>query len=207
MMRRRLLLAALPAALAACGALPEKPVRQEMYDLGPVPADAQAAPTGPALVLPEVDVNGVLEGTSLLYRLDYADPFQLRAYAFARWSAAPGQLVRQRLRLHIGEVRPVLDSAAAAALARRSGVTPPVLRVELEEFNQVFDTQASSQGVVRLRCTLLEVTAAGERLVAQRIFSAQRAAPTADAPGGVRALTAATDAVAQDIVAWLRNPT
>jgi cholesterol transport system auxiliary component len=59
---------------------------------------------------------------------------------------------------------------------------------------------------VRVRCTLLENSAAGERLVAQRTFTVQRPAPTADAAGGVRALSAATDAAAAEIAGWLRQP-
>jgi cholesterol transport system auxiliary component len=205
MRRRQLLLASAPLALAGCSSvLPDKPVRETMYDLGPFPAAAAAAaPTGAPLVLPDVETTGALETTALLFRLGYADAYQLRPYAFAKWSAPPGQLLRQRLRDHLGQSRPILDNAAAASLARRGGATPPVLRVELEEFSQLFDTQTDSQGVVRLRCTLLESSAAGDRLAAQRTFSAQRPAPTADASGGVRAISAATDAVAQDILAWL----
>jgi cholesterol transport system auxiliary component len=141
----------------------------------------------------------------LLYRLGYEDPYQLRPYAFARWSAAPGQLIRQRLRDVLGRERPVLDQSAAAALARRGGTPPPVLRVELEEFSQLFDSPHESQGVLRLRATLLENTGGGERLLAQRSFDVRRPAPSADAPGGVRALTAAVDAAAADIAAWLRE--
>jgi cholesterol transport system auxiliary component len=60
--------------------------------------------------------------------------------------------------------------------------------------------------VVRLRCTLLQSSGGAERLVAQRRFEAERPAPSADAPGGVRALTAAIDAVALDIAGWLQQP-
>lgn len=210
MIRRRPLLVAValsPLVLAGCGSiLPDKPVRETMFDLGPAPATAQAKPLGAPLVLPDVEVAGALETTALLFRLGYADAFQLRPYAFARWSAPPAQLVRQRLRDHLGQTRPILDNAAAASLARRGGVTPPVLRIELEEFSQLFTSQTESEGVVRLRGTLLESTAAGERLVAQRSFVARQPAPSADAPGGVRAISAATDAVAQEILAWLAQP-
>lgn len=205
-MKRRLLLAALPVALAACSALPEKPTRQTMYDFGPPPAGTTPAATSrPALVLPEVEVEGVLETTALLYRLGYEDPFQLRPYAFARWSAPPAQLVRQRLREVLGRDRAVLDNSAAAALVRRGADRPPVLRVELEDFSQVFDAPGTSRGMLRLRCTLLQSSPGGERLVAQRTFATQRPAPTADAPGGVRALTAAVDAAAAEIGAWLQQ--
>lgn len=203
-MRRALLAAAAAVLLAGCKALPDKPVRQVMYDFGPVlqvaaPASAPRA----ALVLPEVEVSGILETPALLYRLGYEDPHQLRPYAYARWSAPPGQLLRQRLRDVLGRERPVLDAAAGAALTRRGASPPPVLRVELEEFSQYFESTTASRGVLRLRCTLLENTGGGERLVAQRSFAVQRPAPSADAAGGVRALTEATEAAAQDIASWL----
>ncbi|MEJ8838645.1 ABC-type transport auxiliary lipoprotein family protein [Ramlibacter sp. AN1133] len=206
-MRRRTLLSLSALALAGCSALPSKPQRQTMYDFGPdaaAPASA-TAPARAALILPDVEVSGILETPALLYRLGYEDPNQLRPYAFARWSAPPGQLLRQRLRDVLGRDRPVLDSAAGAALARRGGTPPPVLRVELEEFSQLFESPTASQGVLRLRCTLLDNTSGGERLLAQRNFNVQRPAPSADAPGGVRALAAATDAAAQDIAAWLQQ--
>lgn len=202
------LLAAL-LALAGCSSIvPDKPVRATQYDFGPRPsAQAAAAPTvsGAALVLDEVDTSGSLDTSAILYRLAYADGHQLRPYALARWTAPPGQLIRQRLRERIGRDRAVLDSNAAAALARRSGQTVHVLRLDLEEFSHHFDSQTQSKGVVRIRGTLLENTVGGERLVAQRAFTSEQPAPTPDAPGGVRALTAATDAVADALAAWLRE--
>ena len=205
-MKRRLLLAALPAALAACSALPEKPMRQTMYDFGPAPAaNGTVGGNLPPLVLPEVETEGVLDTTALLYRLGYEDAFQLRPYAYARWSAPPPQLVRQRLRDVLGRDRAVLDNSAAAALVRRGADRPPVLRVELEDFSQVFDSASASRGMLRLRCTLLQSSAGGERLVAQRTFATERPAPSADAAGGVRALTAAVDAAAAEIAGWLQQ--
>ncbi len=204
---RRLILALCAAALAACSSFaPDKPVRPTLYDFGPGEIADAPVPTGVPLVLSDVDVSGSLEGSALLYRLAYADAHQLRPYAYARWSTPPAQLAQQRLRQVLGRSQPVMDAANAAALARRSDARHHVLRVELEEFSQVFQSEASSQGVVRLRCTLLEVTSGGERLVAQRTFTTQRPAPTADAAGGVRALAAAFDATAEAVAGWVRQP-
>ena len=77
------------------------------------------------------------------------------------------------------------------------------LRLELEEFSQLFDAPDASSGVLRLRATLSQRGAGGEALLAQRSFIARQSAPSADASGGVRALTAATDQVVKDIEAWL----
>jgi cholesterol transport system auxiliary component len=197
------------AALFVSGcATPDKPVRPTLYDFGPGVIAAGATPahfTQPPILLAEIEGSASFEGTPILYRLGYADANQLRPYAFARWSAPPAQLVRQRIREHLGRDRLVLDNEEAAALVRSGGAKPRVLRVELEEFTQYFESTAKSIGLVRLRCTLLDNTSAGERLVAQRIITLQAPAPSADAPGGVRALASVTDAAAEQLATWLRE--
>lgn len=195
------------AALAGCSAIPDKPVRAALYDFGPTVAAAASPAPGdplPALVLADVETTSALDGTAILYRLGYADDHQLRPYAQARWSAPPPQLVRQRLRLRLARERPVLDLGESAALARNDGAAPRVLRIGLEEFSQFFESQERSAGLLRLRVTLLENTPAGEKLLAQREFNVRKAAPSADAAGGVRALAAAAEEAADDIAQWLR---
>jgi cholesterol transport system auxiliary component len=191
--------------LTGC-ATPDRPTRAALYDLGAGAAVPQPAAQNSALApiaLPDVDASGSLEGTAMLYRLGYADANELRPYAHARWSAPPALLVRQRLRQQLGRDRAVLDFAESAAMVRTGGVAPRILRIDLEEFSQSFESQSQSSGLVRLRATLLDNTAAGEKLVAQRSFVVQRPAPTADAGGGVRALAAATDAAAEEVAQWL----
>jgi cholesterol transport system auxiliary component len=194
------------ASLAACSALPDKPVRATLYDFGPgVPAAALPVqqPTLPALVLHDVEAAGALDGTAILYRLGYADEHQLKPYAQARWSAPPPQLVRQRLRQQLGRDRAILDPGDSAALARSGGGVPRVVRIDLEEFSHLFESQTRSWGLLRLRVTVMDNTPAGEKLLAQRTFAIREPAPTPDAPGGVRALAAATDAAARDMAQWL----
>ena len=193
-------------ALVGC-ATPDKPTRATLFDFGPgptAPAPPGALPLAP-LVLADIDSTGALDSSALNYRLAYADQHQLRPYATARWSAPPPQLIRQRLREQLGRDRPVLDLTESAALARTGGALPKVLRIELEEFSHLFESETQSWGLVRLRATLMENTPAGERLLAQRSVVVRQPAPTADAPGGVRALTAAVDAAAGQIGDWLRQ--
>jgi cholesterol transport system auxiliary component len=196
------------ALLAGCAGLIDKPVQRTLYDFGPsAPAAASAAAPGnlPPLVLSDIEAGGALDGLAVLYRLGYADAHQLRPYSQARWSAPPPQLVRLRLRELLGRERVVLNPGESAALAREGGALPRVLRIELEEFAQLFDSPAASVGVVRLRATLLEATPAGEKLLSQRTIVVRRPAPTADAPGGVRALAAAVEVAAAEISQWLQQ--
>jgi len=197
------------AAVVGC-ATPDKPSRATLYDFGPgamqQPASAPGPAPGPALsplVLADIEASAALDGGAVLYRLGYADAHQLRPYAHARWSAPPPQLIRQRLREQLAHDRPVLDLNESSALARSGGAMPRVMRIELEEFSHHFESPSQSAGVLRLRVTLMENTPAGEKLVAQRAVAVRKAASTPDAPGGVRALAAATDAAAEEIRQFL----
>ncbi len=212
--RRPLLLALLVVPAAAvtllatgCGALPDKPSRTTLYDFGPnlsaaTPAPANAAPL-PPIALAEIDATSRLDGTQLLYRLGYADANELRPYGQSRWSLAPSQLLHQRLRDALAQRLTVLGSEEAATLARSEGKVPDTLRVSLDEFSHYFESPGNSVGLVRLRATLVRSGAGGDRVMAQRSFTVQRPAPSADAAGGVKGLAAASDAVVAELVAWL----
>ncbi|MBS0317855.1 MAG: membrane integrity-associated transporter subunit PqiC [Proteobacteria bacterium] len=194
---RALICLILAIAAAGCTVL-DKPQRAQVYDFGAVPADASAPATAdalPPLALAAVDANQALDGLAVLYRLDYADPQQLRRYAQARWSAPPAELVRQRLREILGRQRTVLDPGTAAS--------PLLLRIDLDEFSQQFASPQQSAGVIRLRATLLRLSATGAAPVAQRSLRIERPAASPDARGGVQALAAATDAAAEQIAQWL----
>jgi cholesterol transport system auxiliary component len=207
MTSRRLFLGSIAgtAVLAACSAVPERPVRAIPYDFGPLPPPEPAVAHAPLppVALGEVDASNAFDGTALLYRLGYADPNQLLPYAQARWSAPMPQLLRQRLRERLAQDRVVLDLTDSGTLARSGLTNTRILRLQLAEFAQWFESPSRSFGVVRLLATLSDNTPAGERLVAQRNIIARRPAPTADGPGGVRALGAAADAAADEIAKWL----
>jgi len=193
--------------LAACAG-PDRPTRGTQYDLGPgvtAPQPATRIASLPAIALADVEAGGSLDTSAMLYRLGYADANQLRPYAQARWTSAPAQLVRQRVREHLAMRRPVLNVGEGAAIYRSGGAAPRVLRLELEEFTHWFDAPAQSAGVVRLTATLGENTPSGEKLLAQRVVVVKTPATTHDAPGGVRALAAATDAAAEEIAQWLQQ--
>jgi cholesterol transport system auxiliary component len=180
------------AVLSACAASPT-PASKAVYDFGPVRSidTGPAAPAFPsALALAEIDTSLALDNTAVHYRLAYANPQALRPYALARWTMPPAQLIEQLVRSALTARGPVL----------KPGDGSPVytLKLELEEFSHVFDAPGASQGLAQLRATLLK----GNALAAQRTFSAQARAPTADAAGGVNALSTAAQEIARQLAAW-----
>ena len=186
--------------LGACSLpLPDKPVRPEPYDLGPpLPLATSTTATGPALAMDSVEANAAIDGTSVVYRLLYSgDGQQPRPYAQARWVMSPPQLVSQRLREAFSATRPVVDVGM--------GLAQVELRAQLDDFSQVFSGPNASEGVVRLRLTLIAPASATQRLLGQHTVVVRQPAQTADAPGGVAALRAATDEAVRQAVAWVQS--
>lgn len=183
--------------LVACAVPTQRAAAPLLYDFG-VRSAVTAAPAAgslPALAL-IVQATPALDGSAMLYRLAYADGQQLRSYSQARWAMPPAELVLQRLREGLSSQYTVLRPGEGAQR---------VLQLELEEFSQVFETAERSQGELRLRATVRQRLASGERLLAQRSVVLQRPAPSADAAGGVRALSAATDAAVLELAQWLQT--
>lgn len=188
----------LAGALSGC-ALPQRGPSPLLYDFGVrTPSAMPAAPAAAALPALAVTVQATpaFDGNAMLYRLAYADGQQLRAYTQARWAMPPAELVQQRLREGLSGQFTVLRPGEDA---------PRVLQLELEEFSQVFDATDKSSGQLRLRATVRQRLPSGERMMAQRTVVVKRPAPSADAAGGVRALSTATDAAVDELAQWLRQ--
>lgn len=160
------------------------------YDFGPPPAPAASAQMPPIKVL-AVTAPGTLSTDKLVYRLTYADALQMSAYAKSQWTMPPSELLTQRLRNALSQRAMVLTGA--------DGVSAPVLRVELSEFEQVFDSQTQSHGAVSVRATLTH----HGKVLGQQTFVARAPASTPDAAGGAQALAAASDDVVAQITTWL----
>lgn len=208
--------AALPVvalALAACSALPTPPVQSARYDLGltdtTVPLATAAAPSvaPPPLVLAEVQTPaGADNSTAMLYRLNYADNQELRSYQRARWSLPPAQMLEQRLRTRLALERPVLSEKDNLSANPNDTRSLGLLRLEIVEFSQVFDSASSSQAVVRIRASLIaQDRRGGNVLLGQQLFSAQTPAATADAAGGARAMATSVNELAVQLSNWLQR--
>lgn len=166
-----------------------------LYDLGPLRPDTSNArlPALPPISIADVQAPASLDSTTLFFRLDYANDQQPRPYAHNRWSMPPAQLLTQRLKSRIaqagGTPLPASDGAAGV----------PVLRIEADDFMQIFTAPGQSTAQASMRAALFQ----GRTLIAQKTFIRQAPAPSADAAGGVRALAAASDAIITEMMAWL----
>ncbi|MEM5438161.1 ABC-type transport auxiliary lipoprotein family protein [Paraburkholderia diazotrophica] len=176
-------------ALAGCAGNPAA-LADIRYDLGPAPLPGSTG-TMPAIKVLDVTAPATLDSDKLIYRLTYADSLQTASYATSHWTMPPAQLLTQRLRNAL--------SSRGTVLTGGDGGHAPVLKVDLDQFEQDFDGQSESHGSVTARTTLF----VDGKVVGQRTFLARAPSSSADAAGGARALAAATDDLVAQISAWL----
>ena len=166
------------------------------YDLGAAPvAAAGATRIRGSLLVHTVVAPSWLDSYSIVYRLNYQDAARQLTYAGSRWAAPVATLLTQRLRAQLaaaseGGILSVADSARADY----------ALRIELDDFSQVFDTAEKSRGVIVARASIVNV--ARRTLQAQKTFTITQAAPSANAEGGVRALADGSAELIDAVTAW-----
>ena len=175
--------------LGGCAVSPKNVPPALVYDFGPPVARVSANGAWQGLAL-AVRSPPWFDSLNVDYRLAYDDPLVLREYAGSRWAGSPGVLFAQRLAQLLGTVGDGSAGGNAACL----------LRVDLHEFAQRFDTPQSSLGVVQGNVSLYD---ARRRLLGERSFAVDQPATRADAQGGARALMLASNEFGRQIAAWL----
>lgn len=174
--------------LAACAGGVRDGTPPAVYDFGMPVARIAAGESWSKLAL-EIKAPHWLDASGVGYRLAYEDPLKLRDYGGSRWAGAPALLLGQRLRQQLG-VASVGGNMAADCL----------LRFELQEFSQVFDSPQQSRGVLQGSASLID----GKRqLLAERAITIAQPAATPDAHGGVAALVAAGNELGKQLSDWL----
>lgn len=132
-----------------------------------------------------------LDSRNIDYRLAYEEPRKKREYAGSRWASSPGLLLAQQLRQQLG------------AVATGGNMTVDcLLRFELQEFSQVFESPHKSHAVVQGNVSLID---ARRQLLDERRVIIEQPAVTPDANGGVNALVTASLVLGQQLAEWLAS--
>ncbi|MCM8612347.1 ABC-type transport auxiliary lipoprotein family protein [Accumulibacter sp.] len=173
--------------LVACSGM-RSPQRADVYDLGPPPARLTDVERWSGVAL-ETRLPYWFDSLTIEYRLLYDEPLRLRSYAASRWAASPAQMLEQRLRQQLG---------LSAARGRNANTCR--LRIELQEFSQVFATPQRSSALLQGQATLLDTR---QRIIAEKAVAVEQPASSADARGGVGAMVAASGQLGNELLPWL----
>lgn len=181
--------------LAGCSI--QAPVAPKKYDLGmfTAPEAADQRDERVVIAIPELLMNGAVDGTHITYRYTNVLQNEPKKYQYARWAEHPAELLRFRLQQHLG---------LRFLVAMTSDFDAPKIwrvRLTVEDFSQHVDEHLQSKGVVQVRATLMQ----GHTLVAQKLFKAEVPAQKTDEQGAVQALSEATDQIFSGMTNWIAH--
>jgi cholesterol transport system auxiliary component len=133
----------------------------------------------------------MVDSRDIEYRLLYENPLNLRRYAASHWAGRRDHCCRS-------------GCGSNWVWGGGSGQTSVacLLRVELQEFSQLFDTPQRSRGLLQGQ---RQYARPRRQIIAEREFAIERPAPTADARGGVSALVATSEELGRQLAAWLND--
>jgi cholesterol transport system auxiliary component len=187
-----LMLAAV-ALLQACAGAPQS--TNYNYDFGAVSREQKLQPIAMTMSIADISAPGTLDGNAMLYRLQYDNQQLLRPYAQHHWSMPPAQLLTQRLKSRIA-------AAGGTVVGTTDGIADlPVLKIDLDEFSQVFTSATQSEAHISFRASVIRKN----KLIAQRYFNLGTTSDSADARGGAKAMQITADASITSMLAWLQN--
>ena len=157
--------------------------------------DQPTIKSGKKILVKHTSAPPWLDSQAIYYRLVFHNPFQSYAYANSRWSSPPAFLLTQQIKQKIAaETNHLIIKDSSMATVENE------LHIELEEFSQIFDTLTDSRVVIRFQASLVNNS---HRLIAQRAFSIQQAAQSADASGAVNAFSIASNQLMDELINWL----
>ncbi len=176
----RLPLCAVLLSVAACGVTLDRPPHPALHDFGPTSTKEQNENRAHWSAV-SVDAPEWLQDQRIQYRLLYANPTQVRFYAFDRWLAPPPELLAQRL------------SVVGGGGGYR-------LRIQFQQLEQVFDRPENAHVVMAFRANVWGPDA--DRSVAERVFRLRQATRTPNAAGAVEAFSRVIDRAITMLSDW-----
>ena len=168
------------------------------YDFGPINTERNqqnADASKIAISIADISAPSTLDSNAMLYRLEYDNAQLLRPYAQHHWSMPPAQLFAQRFKSKIA-------TTGATVVDVADGVADlAILKIELDEFSQVFTSTTQSEAKITLRVSLIKKN----KLIAQQYFALATASASADASGGAKAMQVTADRSIGAILTWLQT--
>lgn len=150
------------------------------------------------LQISRIEVPQWLQGTNMYYRLGYLHDARISSYGRSDWVAPPPTLLEHIVQSAIrdgGGWRAVIGPGNNA----QADVS---VHIRLDQFSQYFARPNDSSGIIDASATLVDNHDAS--VIAQKHFRIEVAAPSADAAGGVKALSQASRQFATRLQSWLQ---
>jgi cholesterol transport system auxiliary component len=178
---RKIIVISLILTLTGCVGVAKRNASNAVYDFG---FSVDKISLSSAVPVQDIVSKEPLDTRHIRYRLAYENMARVYFYADSHWSTSPANLLTQKLK----------------GIAGKPTQTNCSLQIELENFDHVFDTKQVSKGVALMMATLIQKKTG--KVIASQLFKEEVSANSADARGGVVALSQAGMQAINSIILW-----
>lgn len=178
---RNVMMIGLILTLSGCVGVGKRNSSNAVYDFGLTTTKLSLTSAVP---VQDIASKEPLDNTHIRYRLAYDNVTRVYFYADSHWSTTPAELLTQKLK----------------EIAGKPTQTNCSLQIELKNFDHVFDTKQVSKGVALMMATLIQKKT--RTVIASQLFKEEVPASSADARGGVIALSQAGMQAINSIILW-----
>lgn len=185
---RYLIIALSSILLCACMGSPSL-LNRSFYDLGAA-MPFQPLTLNNGIVSVQISAPDWLDQNYLYYRFTHAEPNRLYRYRESRWIDRPSVLLQSKINARWSNI----DTKQKSTY---------LLKLDLLDFSQIFESQSYSQGRVIARATLIDRVS--QNRVAQHVFRVEHIAPSPNAQGGVQAINLACDQLLEFLTKWVNE--
>ncbi len=173
------------STLAACVPINKTKQNTAVYDFGlSVPSESNQQITL-KILLEEPVVAESLNHNKIRYRLNYQNPSRVFYYTESRWAATPSELFSSKL---------------SKMVNLTNNPTNCSLKIKIEAFDHVFQTAATSDGIVQLSALVVERKS--KKIVSSQLITESVTSPSPNAQGGTVALQRAGENALKKVINW-----
>jgi cholesterol transport system auxiliary component len=173
------------STLVACVGINKTSQNMAVYDFGlPVPSESNQQITLKILLEEPVAAES-LNHNKIRYRLNYQSPSRVFFYTESRWAGSPSELFSSKLSKMVNLTKTPMNCS---------------LKLKIEAFDHVFQTVATSEGIVQLSALVIEKKS--KKIISSQLITQSVTSLSPNAQGGTAALQQASENALKKAFDW-----
>ncbi|MDO9205307.1 hypothetical protein [Methylotenera sp.] len=173
------------STLVACVGINKTSQNIAIYDFGlSVPSESNQTNTLKVLLEEPAAVES-LNHNKIRYRLNYQNPSRVFFYTESRWAGLPTELFSSKLSKIVNLTKTPMNCS---------------LKLKIEAFDQVFQTVATSEGIVQLSALVVEKKS--QKIISSQLITESVTSLSPNAQGGTAALQQASENALKKVITW-----
>ncbi|MDO9393842.1 MAG: hypothetical protein Q7T42_07720 [Methylotenera sp.] len=173
------------STLVACVGINKTSQNIAIYDFGlSVPSESNQTNTLKVLLEEPAAVES-LNHNKIRYRLNYQNPSRVFFYTESRWAGLPTELFSSKLSKIVNLTKTPMNCS---------------LKLKIEAFDQVFQTVATSEGIVQLSALVVEKKS--KKIISSQLITESVTSLSPNAQGGTAALQQASENALKKVITW-----